>query len=214
MILGNGPSLADIPIEPLKQHPQIDLLTVNHPDGRVWPTTYWVFCDLSQYRRHQEYWRNYKGIVVTSTTAGKTRDLVGNRESEVIYVRNLGGKGFSRQLPNGVFVGRSTVYASMQIALWCAYRKVYVLGCDMGAAADGRVWSYGLNPDASPQDRLRRFDLEAEFYDHAATLLDQTERARFQFASDLNRYQFTSKYGSGLLSHVGIVERILAEASS
>src|SRR5271166_950346 len=60
VILGNGPSLTEVDTTQLNGLSRVHTLSVNHPDLRVWPTTYWAFCDMSQYNRHQEHWKNYE----------------------------------------------------------------------------------------------------------------------------------------------------------
>lgn len=206
VILGNGPSLSEIPIDKLTAHPRVDLMSVNHPDARVWPTKYWAFCDMSQYRRHQEHWRTYGGTVITSAAVGNSKELTGDRPG-VVYVRNLGGYNFSRDLIHGCYVGRSTVYANMQTALWMGYDKVYILGCDMGAAADGRMWYYGVNPDVPPDDRAKRFELDAKHYEYAADTLPAADRAKFAFCSSYNKWPFVDKFSR--MDHEIAIDAIL-----
>tara|TARA_R110000868_G_scaffold45841_18_gene151849 strand:- start:164 stop:1609 length:1446 start_codon:yes stop_codon:yes gene_type:complete len=43
--------------------------------------------------------------------------------------KNIGGKGFSKDASKGIHIGRSSVFAAMQIGLWMGYEKIYIFGC-------------------------------------------------------------------------------------
>jgi len=203
VILGNGPSLAEVDVAKLRSSCRIDLMTVNHPDPRVWPTPYWVFCDLSQYHRHKHHWDTYQGTIITTTSLKYDRP-------NAVKIRSKGGNGFSLDLLDCYYVGRSTIYANMQTAMWMDYDHVYILGCDMCSAPDGRVWSYGINPDVRPEQRVTRFENEAAFYDHASKTLPQGVRSRFTFCSSYNRWDFVDRFNR--LPHESAVDVILEYA--
>lgn len=204
VILGNGPSILEVDdLQMLKGQYNIDTMSINKPVGRLWPTTHWSFFDQSQLRRHRQQWEGYSGTLFNSTS-------IKDRKPGTIVLKNLGGKGFSRDLTEGFRIGRSSVYASMQIALWLDYAHVYIFGCDMSQVTiDGtpRMHFYGVNPDVEPDIRENRFDAEAEYYNDGASILEPEERARFTFCSTYNQYSFVDKFNR--LDHRTAVQAIL-----
>lgn len=202
VMIGNGPSITEVELELLKDHPNIDIMSINKPDPRIWPTTYWAFCDLSQYNRHKEIWDKYDGIIINSTAIHQSK-------TNSIHIKSIQGKGFSRDLVNGYNIGRSTVYANMQTALWMGYDHIYLFGVDMNPnGLNGKLWFYGNNPDAPAVMRKDRFKMEAEYYSHAASILTPDERAKYTFCSSYNPWDFVDKFGSHWDHHTA-VDRIL-----
>jgi hypothetical protein len=105
------------------------------------------------------------------------------------------GEGFSRDIVKGLHIGRSSVYASMQIALWMNYDHTFIFGCDMNPdGVNGQLHFYGVNPDVNPKNRADRFQLEAKYYESAAKVLTLEERSRFTFCSDYNPWSFVSEF--------------------
>lgn len=188
IIVGNGPSISEAPLEQLRSKPNIDTLSVNKPDDRLWPTTYWSFFDGSQIRRHEDLWTNYGGTLFNSTAIKK-------QKQKSMQFKNLGGHGFSRDMSKGLHIGRSTVFASMQIALWMAYEHIYIFGCDMNPEGlNGKLHFYGVNPDVDPHNRAERFHKEAEHYDMAAKVLTPEERTKFTFCTEYNPWPFVKEF--------------------
>ena len=186
-IIGNGPSISEVNLEELKNL-DIDILSINHPDPRVWPTKYWAFFDTSQIRRHELLWNDYNGIIFNSTAIKK-------QKANSMQFKNIPGKNFSLDLKEGLNIGRSSVYASMQIALWMNYTAVFIFGVDMNPAGiNGKLHYYGTNPDVDPKVRIERFKKEADFYAVAAEKMSPDTRKRFYFCSDYNNWPFVELY--------------------
>ena len=205
IIVGNGPSINEIDTALFRDNGLIDTMSINKPDQRLWPTTYWTFFDMSQMRRHEDLWNGYNGTIFNSTAIKK-------QKQSSMQVKNLGGKGFSRDLIKGLHIGRSSVFASMQIALWMDYRHVYIIGCDMNAnGIAGKLHFYGDNPDVDPNVRKDRFAKEAEYYDYAADVLNEDERSRFTFVSAVNPWPFVNRFNK--MSHIGCEAQILSHAN-
>jgi hypothetical protein len=205
IIIGNGPSISEAPLGKLRNKPQIDSLSVNQPDEPLWPTTHWSFFDGSQMRRHEALWTNYGGNIFNSTAIKK-------QKQKSMQFKNLGGHGFSRDMTQGLHIGRSTVYASMQIALWMGYEHTYIFGCDMNPdGLDGKLHFYGVNPDVDPENRANRFQKEAEHYNTAAKTLSPEERAKFTFCTEYNPWPFVKEFNQ--MSHKNI-DAILEHAGS
>lgn len=204
VIIGNGPSLNEIDTSELKHLDNVDTMSINKPDARIWPTTHWAFFDQSQFRRHEDLWNGYNGMIFNSTG-------IKRQKQNSMQIKNLGGKGFSRDLSRGLHIGRSSVYAAMQIGLWMNYHHVYILGCDMNAdGIDGKLHFYGVNPDVDPKVRKERFGKEAEYYDFAANVLQDEERKRFTFCSSYNKWGFVDRYNS--IDHKNAIELIISHA--
>lgn len=204
VIVACGPSILEVPIDKLVGHDKIDLMCINKPDKRVWPTPYWLFCDQSQYTRNQNLWTDYGGLVINASS-------VRARHKRQVLIKNMSGKGFSRDMGKGFYIGRSSTYAAMQVALWMNYRKIYIIGVDM-CAVDGKVHYYGQNPDVPNDHRIQRFDREAESYLYAATeVLRPEDTTRFTFCSSYNKYSFTNYFPS--LHQKDAVDTILREAN-
>lgn len=203
IIIGNGPShkMADLPR--LKSHPLIDMMAINKPDDRVWPTQYWFFCDNSQYRRHIHLWDTYHGTIINTTS------ILEKKENN-FKIKSLGNLGFSLDMNKGLYIGRSSVYAAMQISTWMDYNHVYIFGCDMSAVG-GKLYPWGTNPDVRDDERARRFDVEAKSYTWAAQYLHPGVKKKFTFCSEFNPYDFIDKFE--MIPHNIAVDKILERAN-
>lgn len=201
VMVGNGPSIAEAPLELLKSEPHIEVMSINKPDDRIWPTNYWAFYDGSQIRRHENYWSGYTGTIFNSTSIKKRKD-------KTVIFKNIGGKGFSLDLGKGLYIGRSSVYASMQIALWMDFDKIFIFGCDMNPEGiNGKLHFYGVNPDVPPEVRKNRFKDEAAHYHVGADVLNTDQRKKFVFCSEYNAWDFINKYES--MNHKTAVQHII-----
>lgn len=191
VIIGNGPSINQVPLERLKDIPKVEIMSVNAPDPRVWPTEYWSFFDKTQIKRHHQLWENYEGYIFNSPS-------IREQKKKSMQFRNGSGKGWSRDLVQCVEIGRSSVYATMQIAQWMEFEHVYLFGVDMNPdGIDGQLHFYGVNPDVEPSNRAQRFEKEAKFFSEAAEVLTEEERNRFTFCSlGINPWPFIGKFGA------------------
>lgn len=199
-----GPSILEVDLPKLKDHSLIDIMSINKPDPRLGQTKYWVFCDQSQYMRNKEKFDNWQGTIINAWS-------VRARHKNQVLVRNCSGKGFSKNLHRGYYIGRSTTFANMQTAFWMNYDKVYIFGCDMSKSADlKKLHFYGTNPDVKPEIRVTRFQKEAEHYSLGAKQLSADERKRFVFCSSYNTWPFVDQFEK--MDHKIAVDHILAKA--
>lgn len=203
VIVACGPSLKQIDPSPLKGHDMIDIMLINKPDNRLYPTRFWLFCDQSQYSRNQELFESYTGILINP-------ESVRARHPKQILLKVKQGIGFAKDISSGFYIGRSSTYSAMQVAYYMNYDKVFFLGCDMAAAEDGSMWSYGVNPDVSPEVRASRFAKEAESFSVAARQLSQDERQKFVFCSSYLNWGFTQYFDK--IDHKISIHHILAVA--
>lgn len=204
VILANGPSVNEIPIEKLGGINNIDIMCINKPNQKVWPTKFWSFCDQSQYQRNTGVWEQYTGTVINATA-------VRARHRRQVLIKNLNGTGFSKDLTKGYYIGRSSTYAGMQIAMWMNYDKVFIFGCDM-SAVNGKLHFYGQNPDVKDDHRIERFKQEGESFLWAANNLNEAERERFVFCSNYNKFKFTDYFAK--LDHLTAIESIMGMAKN
>lgn len=207
VMVAPGPSINEVELEKLKDLSNVDLMIVNKPDMRVWPTKYWVFCDNSQHKRNESIFNAYSGTIINSSS-------IRARHRNQILVRNLSGSGFSRDLAKGYYIGRSTTYANMQTALYMNYDCVFILGIDMCAIEkDGKkvLHSYGVNPDVKPEDREKRFKMEAKSYDFAAASLTEDERKKIFICSSYNPWGWANQFNR--LDHKVCIEYIINKST-
>lgn len=182
IIVGNGPSKASVPLELLKDY---DIISVNRPDLRIWPTKYWVLCDKAQYKWNQEYADTYKGTLIAGANVLAPQST---------RIGSIGGKGFAFNPLNGVYIGRSTVYVSMQLAVYMGYRRIYIFGHDQSDAGTGKFYEWGSNPFVKDSERSRRFQREAESFTWASQNLIESIRKRFFFCSKWNPFPYIDKF--------------------
>jgi len=204
IIVACGPSILEADLPSLNKHPLIDIMSINKPDPRLHPTKFWVFCDQSQYLRNKDTFEGYSGTVINAWS-------VRARHSNQILIRNKSGRGFSKNLLQGYYIGRSTTFANMQVAFWMDYDKVYIFGCDM-SQSDGQLHFYGRNPDVEPTIRVKRFQKEAEHYLAGAKQLTPQERLKFIFCSSYNKWPFLEFFPR--LDHKEAPEKILSLADN
>jgi hypothetical protein len=200
-MIAAGPSVGEVDFTPIKDNQLIDVMCINQPYSKLWPTQYWAFCDHTQFVRNESVWHDYKGVIFNSTNV---RAHKGNQ----YVLSSIPGKGFSLDILNGYHIGRSSTYANMQIALYMGYEKIYIFGCDM-AGVNGVMHYYGQNPDVSNDRRQERFAAEAEHYTWAAKNLPQRIRERFIFCSSYNPWPFIQDFKK--LDHKLAIQSILEE---
>lgn len=198
IIVGNGPSHKEAPLDELKKYAEIDFMSVNRPDDRLWPTDHWIFCDNSQLRRHKNLWHTYNGNIINSSAVRETKN-------NCVKIKSLHGKGFSHNLLTGMHIGRSSVYAAIQVGLWMGYDRIYIFGCDM-AAVNGRVYPWGSNPDVADKARVKRFKYEAEHYNWFAKNGGAKAREKITFCTTYNPWKFIKFFEN--LNHMAAIDVI------
>jgi len=70
-----------------------------------------------------------------------------------------GRVGYSRDIRKGVFTGQTIVYSAIQVACWLGYRRIFVLGMDLGGSGQSSRF-YELGAQAAPM----RLDRDYEPY--------------------------------------------------
>lgn len=194
-----GPSVLEIDLEPLKNLRNVDMMTINKPLKSIWPTKYWAFCDHSQYLRNKQTFDHYNGTLFNSTAVRARRD-----NQIIINVKH--GSGVTRNIHEGYIIGRSSVYANLQLAIWMNYDKIFVFGVDM-CAVNGKLHHYGVNPDVAENKRKERFKAEAQHYNRMGEVLPAHIKTKIYFCSSYLKWPFTQNFSS--LDHKKAVNFIL-----
>jgi len=203
VMIACGPSILEIDFKPLKKNDLIDIMVINKPVPSVWPPKFWAFCDHSQYERNRGQFKGFPNTIINSSA-------VRARHPNQVIIPAKHVTGVSRNLISGYVIGRSSVYANMQTALWMNYDKVFIFGVDM-CAVNGKLHHYGTNPDVSENKRLERFKIEANNYLTMAKNLPDEIRKKFYFCSSYNPWSFTDKFNKW--DHKKSIEKILKYAS-
>jgi hypothetical protein len=112
VILATGPSVNEVAdLDRLRDHPRIDTLAVNRALPDLDPT-FLIFQDAEARMRLKDYLPSYGGIVLSALRASPPDQL------NTVRFEARAGTGFSRELTQGVYCGKSTTYAAVQWALW------------------------------------------------------------------------------------------------
>jgi hypothetical protein len=201
VMIACGPSANEVDFSPLKNGKNIRTMVINKPISYIWPTDYWAFCDQSQYERNKLEFESYNGLLINSIG-------VRARRSNQILIKAIQGQGFNIDITNGYYIGRSSVYANMQTALFMNFDKIFIFGIDM-CAVNGKTHHYGngFNPDVDTEIRIQRFTYEANHYNHAATILSEEMRKKFYFCSSYNPFSFVEKFNKW--DHKDAIQKIL-----
>ena len=208
IVVAAGPSVKQIDLTPLKDHPLIDFMCINKPYPEVWPSKFWSFCDYTQQRRNVDAWNKYEGIILNSYN-------VKARKNNQILFRSRSGQGFSLDVSKGYHIGRSSTYASMQVIHYMNYKRAYFFGVDMGPDPDsGKLYHYGSgeNPDVAHDRRMSRFPMEAKHYNWAGKNLPPDIRKKYYFCSSFNKWPFTELFNK--MDHKEAVPQILEFVNS
>jgi hypothetical protein len=200
IIIAAGPSVLEVDFTPLLKIPTIDFMCINKPYKPVWPSKFWAFADQTQYTRNKETWDSYQGIIINSPN-------VTARKPNQVLITSRSGQGFSLDVAQGYFIGRSSTYANMQVAYYMNYQSIYIFGTDMGEVG-GKLHHYGVNVDVAPELRKQRFKFEAEHYLYAGKNLPEDIRNKFIFCSSYNNWEFTKYFPK--LDHKIAVEIIIS----
>lgn len=200
VMIACGPSILENDFSKLKDIPNIDIMVINKPLESVWPPKYWAFCDNSQHDRNKDAFNQYGGLIINS-------NVVKARKTNQIIVTAKATTGVSRNIHEGYVIGRSSVYANIQVALWMNYDKIFIFGVDM-CAVSGKLHHYGVNPDVPESKRIERFKGEADNYNIMASKLPDEIRKRIYFCSSYNPFNFTTRFNK--VSHIGAIDRIIS----
>lgn len=199
VMIACGPSVLENDFSILNDIDNLDIMVINKPLPSVWPPKYWAFCDDSQRKRNESHFKSYQGTLINST-------VVKERKPNQVVVLPKAITGVSRNLHEGYVIGRSSVYANIQVALWMNYKKIFIFGVDM-CQVQGKLHHYGVNPDVAENKRLKRFGDEATNYNIMATKLPEDIRKNIYFCSSYNPWPFVDKFNKW--DHNGAIDKII-----
>lgn len=183
IIVASGPSVKRANLEIVNELPNVDCLTVNRPDERVWPTKYWHFNDSPIWMKYKLF-DNPKTQIIVSQSCRLSNAIVLKHYPE--------GFGFSYDLAKGVVINKSSTYSALQIAAYMNYDRIVVLGCDQGLDHDGALYHNRHDFEFGGQEkRVDKFDFEAKRFEQ----LLNYDMSKFIFASDINQRNWFNKLG-------------------
>lgn len=200
IMLACGPSVNEIDITKLLNHDLIHIMVINKPIPSINPE-YWAFCDNSQYTKNKDVFNSYGKLTITSSSV---------RASKInhIMIKPIHSEGIKRDLKEGYVIGRSSVYANIQVALWMNYDKIFIFGIDM-CEVNGKLHHshYGINTDVSHDVRIKRFNDEEYHYNIMSEKMPEDLRKKIYFCSSYNTRKFVDKFNR--LDHKVAVEEII-----
>ena len=199
-----GPSVSEVDFTPLLDDKNVDIMVINKPLKQVWPPKYWAFCDQSQYERNKSAFNGYTGSLITSSA-------VRANKANQTKIKAKHGTGVSRNLAEGYVIGRSSVYANIQTAVWMNYDKIFIFGVDMCKVGQ-KLHHYGVNPDVPPEKRLERFKIEAKNYGWMAKEYPEEIRKKIFFCSSYNPWKFVEEFNKW--DHTEAIGKILDVSKS
>jgi hypothetical protein len=177
-------------------------MVINKPLKSVWPPKFWAFCDHSQYLRNKDIFHSYNGIIINSNG-------IKARKSNQIIVKAKHSTGVTKNIHEGYVIGRSSVHANIQVALWMNYEKIFIFGVDM-CSVNGKLHHYGINPDVDQDKRKKKFEVEANYYNIMAQSLPEKTRKKIYFCSSYNNWPFVHKFNK--LNHLAALKEVLKHA--
>lgn len=212
VVVACGPSIMEAELPRLMHHPLIDTLSINTPDPRIFPTTYWAFADDEVYDRDPELVRSYQGILLNAWGVVRNRPEMARPNQVLMTYQDAVQTPFSRNMLRGVVLGCSTTFANLQVAFWMNYDRVFVFGCDMCKPPSAEGLHFHSRHEMEPGERLKRFEIEAGFFQGGADELSRAERRKIVFCSAYNPWPFMRSFQQ--LDHRRAVDQILALAES
>jgi len=199
VMIACGPSVLEVDFTKINKLSNVDIMVINKPLKSIWPSKYWAFCDQSQFVRNESDFNNYSGLLINS-------NVVMSRKNNQVIIKAKHGVGVTKSLHDGYVIGRSSVYANMQVAMWMNYDKIFIFGVDMCKVGD-KLHYYGINPDVKFDKRLDKFSTEAANYVIMASKLPDNIRKKFYFCSSYNPWPFVNMFNK--LDHKEAIDKIL-----
>ncbi|MCH7611709.1 MAG: hypothetical protein IIB10_13615, partial [Chloroflexi bacterium] len=152
VIIGNGPSLKDVPLDFLKAYPTFGLNRINLMDDFE-PYYHVAVNPLVLEQFGEEILEAYKGKVrrffLRQDWITKIQGL--NMQPSVIPIRSLSNEKFYGDPRAGLYEGHTVTYVAMQIAYWMGFKTVLLVGIDHsyqfgGVPNEERIWK-GNDPN-------------------------------------------------------------------
>jgi len=185
VIIANGPSRVEMALEELDSH--IDTLTINVPDMRVFPSTFWMMLDYNVVKRHEDLLNDYKGKFLCSSA------VLNKYHGPHTLVKCKQGFGFSIRTGQKLFIGHSTTYVAAQGAFVQGYDKIFIVGMDIGKV-NGKLYEWGGNPYVSDSKRINRFIDEAKYWNWLSNYFPRSFRNRIYLCSKYLNYNWKDKF--------------------
>ncbi len=151
-LIGNGPSLKDMDLAPLKDEVTFGFNRIYLLFEKIgFETTYLVVSNLNVIRQFQD---DIMALRCTKFLSEKARDGIQPRD-DIMFLKHVGGPDypptFSRDAAREVCGGGTVTYAAMQLAYYMGFEQVILIGVDHSFASKGNpnmlVTSQGDDPN-------------------------------------------------------------------
>ena len=138
LIVGNGPSLKDVPLEFLKAYPTFGLNRINLMDDFE-PFYHVAVNPLVLEQFGTEILNDYKGKVrrffLRQDWLPKVPGL--SEQPAVVPIRSLSNEKFYVDPRAGLYEGFTVTFVAMQIAYWMGFKTVLLVGVDHSYETEG-----------------------------------------------------------------------------
>jgi len=147
LVVGNGPSLNDSPLDEFSAIPAIGMNKIDLLFGRVkWRPSMIVCINNLVIKQH---WRSFVQSEIPVYLSWKGRWFVKRKfRGDVKYFLDLLSPEFSTDLLDGVGMGGTVTYTALQIAYYMGANPVILFGVDHNFAFEGKPLEYSKRKGA------------------------------------------------------------------
>lgn len=141
LVVGNGPSLNDSPLDEFSSIPAIGMNKIDLLFSRVkWRPSMIVCINNLVIKQH---WRSFVQSKIPVYLSWKGRWFVKRKfRGDVNYFLDLPSPEFSTELPDGVGAAATVTYAALQIAYYMGANPVILFGIDHNFTFEGNPQEY------------------------------------------------------------------------
>ncbi|NNL78813.1 MAG: DUF115 domain-containing protein [Desulfobacterales bacterium] len=147
LVVGNGPSLNNTPLDEFSNIPAIGMNKIDLLFDRVnWRPSMIVCINNLVIKQH---WRSFVQSQIPVYLSWKGRWFVKRKfRGKVNYFLDLKSPEFSTELPNGIGMGGTVTYSALQIAYYMGANPVILFGVDHNFAFKGKPLEYSKRTGA------------------------------------------------------------------
>lgn len=140
LVVGNGPSLNQTPLEDFAGVPAIGMNKIDLLFSRsTWRPSMIVCANDAVVMQHKE---KFSTSEIPIWLAWKNRWYMPRKTNNVSYYLNRNATDFRTDLEDGVSVGHTVTFVALQLAYWMGADPVIVFGVDHSFAFSGKAQEY------------------------------------------------------------------------
>ena len=154
-IVAGGPSLKGFNWSRLNGK---DVIAINRSYEVIPNAKYIYFADWDFFEKHKEAILNHGGQILTGYASNICRKRI--EHPDVTEYTLTGADGFETK-PNSIRHGRNGGYAAINVAYHLGYKRIYLLGYDMGRNGEETHWHNGhprIDPPSIYTTMLNHYD--------------------------------------------------------